>query len=160
MDATFDVKNAVFNYRTAAVMIVNGHVLIHRQANDGHWALPGGRVKMMENSASTVVREVKEELGFDVKVDRLLWITENFFTYNERDFHEIGLYYSVSGVAEELALRDGPFYGEEGDRLIYQWVPLDELDDIVLYPEFLKESLKRIPEQPEHVVVRDIYDIK
>ncbi|MFC4559160.1 NUDIX hydrolase [Virgibacillus kekensis] len=153
MDATFKRKNTVFNYRVAAVMVENNHVLIHRQAKDGHWALPGGRVKVMEDSASTVVREVKEELGFDVEVNRLFWMTENFFTYTDREFHEIGLYYGVSGIDGSLRFREGPFYGEEGERLIYQWVPLDELEDIVLYPEFLKTSLKETPASPEHLIV-------
>lgn len=32
MDVTFDLDMDVFNYRVAAVMIDQGHVLIHKQA--------------------------------------------------------------------------------------------------------------------------------
>jgi len=34
----------------------------------GYWALPGGRVETGESVEQTVVREVKEETGLDVKI--------------------------------------------------------------------------------------------
>jgi len=34
----------------------------------GYWALPGGRSESSETVEQTVVREVKEETGFDVSV--------------------------------------------------------------------------------------------
>lgn len=153
MDATFYMEKAVFNYRVAAVMIVNNHVLIHKQAKDKHWALPGGRVELLEDSQTSVVREVKEELGMDVKVDRLLWFTENFFDYNNKDYHEIGLYYKVSLQYGSFNFHKEEFFGEEGERLIYQWVPISSLEEIKLYPEFIRTSLSELPDAPEHLVV-------
>ncbi|MRG87184.1 NUDIX hydrolase [Salinibacillus xinjiangensis] len=153
MDATFRMENTIFNYRVAAVMIEDNHVLLHKQVHDKHWALPGGRVKVLEDSKTTVVREVKEELDLDVKVAHLLWMTENFFTYNAKDFHELGLYYRVFPETGDFVLRKEPFYGEEGEHLIYQWIPIEKLEEIVLQPEFLKTSLKEIPTSPEHLIV-------
>lgn len=153
MDTTFHIEKAVFNYRVAAIMVMDGHVLIHRQAHEQHWALPGGRVVLMEDSQTSIIREIKEELGFDVKVDRLLWFTENFFDYNEKNFHEIGLYYLVSLTEGHFPFTNAPFHGEEGERLLYQWVPIDELDKIMLYPEFLRTSLKEIPSTTKHLVI-------
>jgi len=142
MDATFYLEGAVFNYRVAAVIVKDGHVLIHRQGTDSYWALPGGRVEVMEDSQSSIVREVKEELGLDVKVERLLWFTENFFDYNAKNYHE------------DFTYSTEPFYGEEGERLIYQWVPVERLSEIVLYPEFLKSALLEIPLTLQHLIVR------
>ncbi|USK31254.1 NUDIX hydrolase (plasmid) [Bacillus sp. CMF21] len=153
MDATFNLKRAVFNYRVAAIMIENNHVLIHKQKNDSHWALPGGRVEVLEDSQTSIKREVKEELGLDVKVNNLLWITENFFEYNEKDFHEIGLYYEVALTEGNFNVIKEVFYGEEGERLINKWIPISQLDDIALYPEFLKTSLKEIPSSPKHLII-------
>lgn len=76
MDATFHLEKAIFNYRVAAVMIENNHVLIHKQINDKHWSLPGGRVEILEDSQTSIRRELNEELGLDVKVYNLHWITE------------------------------------------------------------------------------------
>lgn len=154
MDATFYLEGAVFNYRVAAVIVKDGHVLIHRQGTDSYWALPGGRVEVMEDSQTSIIRELKEELGLDTKVERLLWFTENFFDYNDKNYHEIGLYYQVEIVDERFVFCTEPFYGEEGERLIYRWVPAEELEEIVLYPEFLKGSLLDLPLSPQHLIVR------
>lgn len=154
MDATFQMEKVVFNYRVAAVMVMEGHVLIHRQATDDHWALPGGRVEVMEDSQTSIIREVKEELGFDVKVDRLLWFTENFFDYKDRKFHEIGLYYQVTIDDDHFSFTAEPFLGEEGERLVYQWVPVDQLEEILLYPEFVRKSLRELPQSLQHLIVK------
>lgn len=58
MDATFYLDGAVFNYRVAAVIVKDGHVLIHRQGTDSYWALPGGRVEFMEDSQTSTIREL------------------------------------------------------------------------------------------------------
>lgn len=154
MDTTFYMETAVFNYRVAAIMIVDNHVLIHKQVKDKHWALPGGRVELLEDSQTSIVREVKEELGIDVKVDRLLWFTENFFDYNNKNYHEIGLYYKVSPTDGGFSMQSEAFFGEEGDRLIYQWVPISQLENIPLYPEFVRTSLRELPEAPQHLIVK------
>ncbi|WP_102262380.1 NUDIX hydrolase [Mesobacillus jeotgali] len=154
MDATFYMEKAVFNYRVAAVMIVDNLVLIHKQANDEHWALPGGRVELQEDSQTSIVREIKEELGIDVKVDRLLWFTENFFDYNNKNYHEIGLYYQVSPLNGRFNFNNDEFFGEEGERLVYQWVPINTLDKIRLYPEFIRTSLSGLPDAPQHLIVK------
>ncbi|MCM3666137.1 NUDIX hydrolase [Mesobacillus subterraneus] len=154
MDATFYMETAVFNYRVAAIMIVDDHVLIHKQVKDKHWALPGGRVELLEDSQTSIVREVKEELGIDVKVDRLLWFTENFFDYNNKNYHEIGLYYKVSPTGGRFTFQSEAFFGEEGDRLVYQWVPIDQLEKILLYPEFIRTSLRDLPDAPKHLIIK------
>ena len=38
----------------------------------GYWALPGGRMEPGENIEQTIVREVKEETGLDVVIDRVV----------------------------------------------------------------------------------------
>src|SRR3989344_3516069 len=37
-----------------------------------HWLLPGGKVREGEQSAEAAVRELKEELGFEVRVERVV----------------------------------------------------------------------------------------
>ncbi|MGM0900907.1 MAG: NUDIX hydrolase [Bacillota bacterium] len=152
MDAVFKVENGVFNYRVAGVMIENGHVLLHKQVNDKHWALPGGRVKVLEDSVAGIKREFMEELGVPVKVEHLLWVTENFLTYHDANFHELGFYYKVS--SEKMMQQDEAFYGLEGERLLYQWVLINKLDEITLYPEFLKTDLKNLPACTQHIIIR------
>jgi len=40
----------------------------------GNWALPGGAVDIGETFAQSAIREVKEETGFDIRIDRIIGI--------------------------------------------------------------------------------------
>ena len=150
----FRTEKGTFNYRVAGVWIVHKHVLLHKDVNDTNWSLPGGRVKLGEESEAALIREFQEELNLDIRVHRMNWIIENFFTYKEKNFHEIGLYYRVSSDRNIPIDKQGAFYGVEGERLIYKWIPIDMLNEIELYPQCLKSAIKEIPAHTEHLVER------
>jgi len=64
-----------FGGRTVAVIIEfpNNKILLVKRGTvvfKGYWALPGGRVDAGETVEETVVREVKEETGLDVRIVR------------------------------------------------------------------------------------------
>ncbi|WP_246880644.1 NUDIX hydrolase [Sporosarcina sp. 6E9] len=154
IDAVFKTDVAVFNYRVAGIWILDQHVLLHKNVNDEHWALPGGRVKITEESKTGLRREFQEELNLNVKVKRLIWTTENFFNYDGKSFHEIAFYYQVTSN-NDYELKSGEFYGTEEDKpLVYKWVPIAKLDEILLQPEFLKNGIKNIPIHPEHIIIK------
>ncbi|WP_102027598.1 NUDIX hydrolase [Salirhabdus sp. Marseille-P4669] len=153
MDATFHLEEGVFNYRVAGIIIKDDHVLLHKQTTDDYWALPGGRVKILEDSNTSLRREMEEELGYHVEVERLLWVTENFFTYKQRPFHELGFYYKIQARKDAPILSLEPFFGLEGERLTYQWFPINKLETISLYPTFLKTALTQIPQHTEHLII-------
>lgn len=155
MDTSFKMAAQVFNYRVAAVWIENGHILLHKQTKESYWALPGGRAEMLEDSKSCLAREMAEELGAAVSASQLLWVTENFFTYNAKKYHEIGFYYKVEPVDGVCHYRQGPFFGPEGERLTYEWVPLDEIAQVQLYPEFLRSALAQLPANIQHVIISE-----
>ena len=58
MDITIDVADYKLNIRAAGVIIHNGKMLVHRNINNNHYAIIGGRVEIGENSADTVKREI------------------------------------------------------------------------------------------------------
>jgi 8-oxo-dGTP pyrophosphatase MutT (NUDIX family) len=153
MDATFKMETEVFNYRVAGVWIENGHVLLHKQTDEARWALPGGRAHVLEDSKTCLVREMEEELGILVSAERLLWVVENFFPYAGKNYHEIGFYYLMSGEEGKNHFQSGPFFGPEGGRLTYQWVPLAEVHEVAVYPEFMREALKKLPQTTQHIIV-------
>lgn len=159
---TFTRNNVRFTYRVVGVAIDNGYVLLHRAESDDFWALPGGRAELLEPGAQSLRREMREELNAEVEVVRLLWVAENFFHYHQ-DCHELGLYFLID-LEPDFPHYDKtrPFYGIEngpgGDmnlRLIFRWFPLDELEQVPLYPTFLRQGLSDIPQQPRHVVHYD-----
>lgn len=161
------VDGVRFNFRAAAVIVDDGYALLHRASFENFWSLPGGRVEVGEPSSATVARELAEELGpaCEARVERLLWIIENFFEYEGERFHELGMYYLVTlGAACPYQAKDRPFDGVEtnlpshaGERvqLIYQWFPLDALANTALYPLVLRDRLSALPTAPELLVVDD-----
>jgi ADP-ribose pyrophosphatase YjhB (NUDIX family) len=154
----FDKGKALFNYRVAGVAIHNGRILLDRNSRNSYWVLPGGHPEMMEPMTDALYREVKEEIGADVEIVRLLWILENFF-YKNKDIHELSFYFLMQIHPESKLLKsNGPFYGEEhGHQLTFQWFPLNELElnDLPLYPSYLAQALMSLPKSPQHIVFRD-----
>lgn len=154
MDVVFKSENKVFNLRVAGIWIENGHVLIHRLASDTIWSLPGGRIKFNEESRLSLKREIKEELGIEIEIDQMMWTVENFFSYKGNDIHEVGLYYKINSENKLTNSLNESFYGIEGDRLIFKWVSLENLEEIELYPEFLRKKLKEVSTE-NHFIVKD-----
>lgn len=65
-DAIEDVRPAV-----GAVVVHEGELLVIRDRASGEWMLPFGRLEPGESVRETVRREVREEAGVAVGVDRL-----------------------------------------------------------------------------------------
>jgi 8-oxo-dGTP pyrophosphatase MutT (NUDIX family) len=133
-DVRFVVDGQRFNFRAAGIMIEDEHVLLHKQVDDSYWALPGGGIELGEASEDTIVREMKEELGFEVDVERTVWVAESFFVHRGDAMHETAFYYLLT--TSEPCFRNGPFDGLEGERLIYQWCRLTSLRKLKLSQPF------------------------
>ena len=146
-----------FNYRIVGVAVRGDEVLLHRAVTDDFWALPGGRAELREPAEATLRREMREELDVEVRVERLLWVVENFFTFRGVDHHELALYFLIDLPSDSLpATARRPFRGdEEGLELVFEWHPRAGLDRVRLYPTFLREALHSLPETPVHVVHTD-----
>jgi 8-oxo-dGTP pyrophosphatase MutT (NUDIX family) len=153
---TFALPGGRFTYRAVAVLVHEEHVLLHRAGRDEFWSLPGGRCELFETAATAVRRELREELGTDVTVERLLWVVENFFVL-DGPHHELGPYYLVS-LPPESGLLDvsATFAGqEEHVPLIFRWFPVADLAELPLYPVFLRVALQSIPDTTQHIIDRD-----
>ena len=89
-----------------------------------------------------------------MQVDRLLWVAENFFTYGTRSFHEIGFYFLMHLPPNSpLRQKTEPFYGQEDDlRLIFEWFPIETLEQVDLFPTFLRTGLKSLPSATTHII--------
>jgi ADP-ribose pyrophosphatase YjhB (NUDIX family) len=153
--------NQVFNLRAAAVVIHEGYVLAHRADTDPFWTMPGGRVQMGETGAEALLREMHEEVGLDVTVERLLFVAEEYFdSQNRNRHHEIGLYYAVHLPADAVLLDKGRIHEgvEDGSldpiRLEFRWFPLEELATLEqpLYPAFLRTRLTSLGNGVQHVI--------
>ncbi|MBU3144507.1 NUDIX hydrolase [Clostridium sp. CF012] len=79
MDISFKTDEGRFNYRVAGIIIHDNKLLIMKGEHSPYYYIPGGRVAMNELSEYAIIREIKEELNAEVKVNRMLWVNENFF---------------------------------------------------------------------------------
>lgn len=157
---TFDSGENRFNYRVVGVAVHEDHVLLHQAEGDNFWTFPGGRAEFGEPAEETLRREMREEIGTDVEVVRLLWFVENFFDYAQKHYHEIALYFlmRLPGGCQHLTRRSS-FNGEEeeGTKLVFQWFPQNPkvLSSLPLLPSFLQTAVLALPESVQHVVHYD-----
>ena len=89
-----------------------------RDRTDRHWTLPGGKVEHGEDPIDGVVREVKEETGYDVEVEALLGVDSR---QPRPEHHNIGVYYLVRIVGGELR------HETDGSTDLAEWVRQDEV---------------------------------
>lgn len=65
-------RKTLLAYATALVRDDAGRLLFHRRTDFSWWGLPGGLVEIGETFRACVIREVREETGLQVKVQRLV----------------------------------------------------------------------------------------
>lgn len=149
MDLTFKTEAGIFNYRVCAVILHDNALLATKNDNTSYYYLPGGRVKMHETAQAAMERELYEELGVHGTILRSLWLNQSFFTEDvtREQFHELCLYYLVDVSQTELLSMGKSFSRCEGKKhYLYEWIPLNKLNDTYLYPLFIKEKIHNLPE--------------
>ncbi|MBU3191856.1 NUDIX domain-containing protein [Clostridium bowmanii] len=156
MDISFKTDEGRFNYRVAGIIVHNNKLLIMKDACSPYFYIPGGRVKMNELSENAISREVREELHVNIKINRLLWVNENFFqeeTSDER-FHEICFYYLLDMIDDKLTNKGNEFILKENGEhdLSFYWKDIEKINDLNIYPLFIKKNILQLPQVIEHVV--------
>jgi 8-oxo-dGTP pyrophosphatase MutT (NUDIX family) len=138
--------------RAAAILIEDRQVAMIERRRQGKlfYVFPGGHVKTGESLPAAVAREVKEELGLDVQVGRL--VAES--TYRERPHY----YYLAERLGGVFGSGDGaeltrPADSERGS-LWPVWLPVSVFDQVVIYPAFLANLVRQALETgwPNQVV--------
>ena len=143
MDITIDVEDYKLNIRAAGIIIHNNKLLTHRNVNSDHYALPGGRVEIGENSEETIKREILEETGKEIEIKGYISTIENFFEMNNQKYHEIMFVHKAEFTNEEDKLLQKTIKNIEGkDFLQYEWVDIDKIDEYPILPKVIKEILK------------------
>ncbi|MEV2274677.1 NUDIX domain-containing protein [Nocardiopsis sp. NPDC049922] len=118
---------------TAVVLGDDDDVLLHQRPDDGRWCTPGGILEPGEQPAVTAVREVWEETGLTVEVERLTSVVaQEPYTYPNGDVVQM----------LDIAFRCRYVSGEpdvSGDETLdVRWFPVDGL------PEMPRRILDRI----------------
>ena len=143
----------VINIRVGAIIMKDDKVLMVKNNRDDYYYSVGGRIQFGETAEDAILREVKEELGFEMEIDRLGFIKEAYFygtvgSDQERLIYEPAFYYYMK-VPEDFELENKTFL-EDGTPEYLEWVPIDTTKTI--YPEFFKTELKNPSKEIKHMV--------
>lgn len=116
-----------------ALIIENGRLLLIKRGakpGQGKWSIPGGLVELGEQVKDAAVREVKEECGLDVEVERLIDVFDSI----TRDRRGRIRYQFV--VVNFLAKIKSGILKNADDVLEARWVQLNEVEKYNLTNSF------------------------
>ena len=135
--------DGLINIRAGAIILKRDKVLMVGNERAEYFYSVGGRLKMGETAEEAVRREVLEETGVRLDVDRLGFIHENYF-YGDSPAKEGKLIYELSYFFY-MKVPDSfepvcESFTEGNAKEHLQWVSLD--DPRKLYPEFFRTELK------------------
>lgn len=148
-------RHGGLHIRAGALFRIGDYVLLHHSKADPFWAAVGGRIEFGEFSKDAVVREVREEMGVDCTVVRLVWVVENMFAYAGIDWHGIEFYYECESPGLDPSLTRDPESAESD--LIARWFHRSELAGLTIYPEFLQTRLAEPwPAGIEHITCTEV----
>ncbi|MCC9311279.1 NUDIX domain-containing protein [Kitasatospora sp. RB6PN24] len=133
--------------RTAAKAIVlhAGQILLQAANWEGQecYFLPGGGQNPGEALADTARREVEEETGLTVQVEKLLWLREYIGANHDHADTEAGTH-RIEAIFKCTPTSDpSRLGGHQADDLQtgLEWVPLDKVPTVNLLPHSLRAPI-------------------
>ena len=112
----------------AAIIYKNGAYLATQRGYgefEGMWEFPGGKIEPGESRESAIKREIQEELGIDITIDKFLCTTD----YDYPSFHLTMHCYLCSVESVEIELRE---------HKSARWLTADLLDSVEWLPADLE----------------------
>ena len=141
-DVSLMIENVKFNFRVACVLEHNGKILLHKGKNDDFWNLVGGRIKAGEDSLSALKREMLEELNINISEAKLINVSENFFNYDNKDYHEILFVYN-SYLPECEITNKQDFASIDNPTITYHWYSKEEIKGVNCKPVTIYELVNQ-----------------
>ena len=119
---------------SAVVVDDENRILLQRRSDSGNWALPGGTMDIGETFTESAIREVKEETGFDVRIDRIIGIYSDpghVFAYSDGEVRqEFNICLAATIVGGGLAVSK-----ESTD---VRFAAFDEVGELTMHPSIRK----------------------
>lgn len=156
-DCTLPVDDGYVSIRVGAIIIKDGKVLMVKNERQNYMYSVGGRVKFGETSIQAVEREVYEETGVHMEVDRLGFVHENYFYADDNKkkgkvIYEISFYYFMNVPGEFRPVCNS--VSEDNDKEKLEWIEVGSNGKY--YPEFFRTELNNPCDGVKHIVTMDI----
>ena len=121
------------------LVVHDERLLVIRMRSTPHLFVPGGGVEPAESLEMALHREVREETGIEVDVERLAGVGESFFYYDRDDeaYHCLAIFYRCRPLTFDL-LDDVQIDDDEAHDP--HWIPIRSLkaDDFHVFgPEIV-----------------------
>lgn len=134
------------------VIIKDGKVLLvkHQTEDEVGWVFPGGRVEENESLVEALVRECKEETGYDVVADSVCYLEEYLIYY--------ATYFKCRIVGGDLKLGSDPDMPREHQVIKdVKWIDVSQFDSLDIYPEGLKKMIMDGSIKDQNIRLPEIY---
>ena len=152
-DMCVTCDDGILNIRVGAIIMKDGKILMVGNERANYLYSVGGRIKFGETAEEAVVREVFEETGVKMEIDRLGFVHENYF-YGDAPsnlgklIYEISLFFYMKVPSDFAPISES--FTEDNSKEHLKWVSLDE--DIKMYPEFFRTELKNQVDTVKHFI--------
>lgn len=143
----------ILNIRVGAIIMKDSMILMIGNEKVDYLYSVGGRIKFGETAEEAIIREVFEETGVKMEIERLGFVHENYF-YGDASsnlgklIYEISFYFYMSVPSDFTPISES--FTEDNSKEYLKWVSLDE--DIKMYPEFFRTELSDPKESVRHFV--------
>ena len=152
-DMCVPCDNGLINLRVGAIIIKDGKLLMVGNDLQQYLYSVGGRIKFGETAEDAVIREVYEETGVKMEIDRLGFVHENYF-YGDADSNSGKLIYEISFYFFMKVPNDfepvSKSVTEKETKEFLRWITPD--DPIRYYPEFFRTELSRPQNGVKHFI--------
>lgn len=140
MDIKYINGNYQFLYRVSAIILnkEENKILLFNVKERNFYLLPGGKVNEKETSLNAIKRELIEELDFSDLSFELKAISEEFVNDKNIFNQQINLIYKTIYKEE---INNNIIESKEGDWCFFEWININDLDNINVYPKNIKEIL-------------------
>lgn len=136
----FTPKKRTIPTTRISVVVLNrdGEILLvrHKKGNQRYWVLPGGRLEYGETFEECAMREVKEETGLEVEMERFLYLSEAIAP--DRSRHIVNIFIKAKVVGGTMKLGDEPVLAG------VEFVRLEELAQMTLFPPVSDEIVESL----------------
>lgn len=154
-DLCLKTEDGILNVRVGAIIMRGEEFLMVENDRFDHKYSVGGRIKFGETAEEAVIREVFEETGVKMEIDRLGFIHENFFPGDSLAkrgslVHEISFFFYMKVPADFEPVCAS--FTEDGNAERLVWIKADHPK--TYYPAFFRTELANPSDNVKHFVTR------